>query len=75
MKIPLARIVAVVVVALVVAFGLGQLRGYFKGASSAVAKIEKKGNKDVAKADRARAAVDREPRGVCVRDPWCRRAD
>lgn len=66
---------AVIAIAVVTAFGIGMVRGYVSGGRSVATKIEKKGAKDVAKAETARARVEREPVGVCVRDPLCRRAD
>lgn len=68
-------VIAVAAAAVVVAFGFGLIKGALYGGRRQVAKIEKKGMQDVRKAEAARAAVDREPIGVCVRDQWCRRAD
>ncbi len=67
--------IVVIAVAISVAFGVGLVKGYISGGRSVAAKIEQKGAKDVVKAERARARVDREPDGVCLRDPNCRRAD
>ncbi len=68
-------VLGVIAAAVLIAFGIGLVKGAIYGGHRVTAKIEKKGQKDVKKAEVARAAVEREPVGVCVRDKFCRRAD